>query len=47
MYGLRDEPCVVMAGLGQRVQSTIDPVALLTTIVKMVRETLKLSYSAM
>jgi signal transduction histidine kinase len=46
LYGLRDEPYVVMAGLGQRVQSTLDPAALLSTIVSTVRETLKLSYAA-
>jgi signal transduction histidine kinase len=46
LYGLRDEPYVVLAGLGQRLKSTLDPDAVLSTIVETVREALKLSYAA-
>ncbi len=46
MYGLRDEPYVVLAGLGQRLKTTLDPDAVLSTIVATVREALKLSYAA-
>ncbi|MFL5805896.1 MAG: GAF domain-containing sensor histidine kinase, partial [Roseiflexaceae bacterium] len=46
LYGLRDEPYVVLAGLGQRLQATLDPDAVLFTIVATVREALKLSYAA-
>jgi two-component system NarL family sensor kinase len=46
LYGLRDEPYVVLAGLGQRLQATLDPDAVLSTIVATVREALKLSYAA-
>ena len=46
LYGLRDDPYVVLAGLGQRLQATLDPDAVLSTIVETVREALKLSYVA-
>jgi signal transduction histidine kinase len=46
LYGLRDEPYVVLAGLGQRLKTTLDPDAVLSTIVATVREALKLSYAA-
>jgi hypothetical protein len=46
LYGLRDEPYVVLAGLGQRLQTTLDPAAVLSTIVATVKEALKLSYAA-
>lgn len=46
MYGLRDEPYLVLAGLGQRLQATLDPDVVLSTIVETVREALKLSYVA-
>jgi signal transduction histidine kinase len=46
LYGLRDEPYVVLARLGQRLKSTLDPDAVLSTIVATVREALKLSYAA-
>src|SRR3989454_11155762 len=46
LYGLRDEPYVVLAGLGQRLKTTLDPGAVLPTIVQTVREALKLSYAA-
>jgi signal transduction histidine kinase len=46
VYGLRDEPYVVLARLGQRLKTTLDPDAVLSTIVATVREALKLSYAA-
>jgi signal transduction histidine kinase len=46
LYGLRDEPYVVLAGLGQRLKTTLEPDAILSTIVETVREALKLSYAA-
>ena len=46
LYGLRDEPYVVLAGLGQRLKTTLVPDAVLSTIVATVREALKLSYAA-
>ena len=45
-YGLRDEPYVVLAGLGQRLKTTLDPDAVFTTIVETVKEALKLSFVA-
>ena len=46
LYGLRDEPYVVLASLGQRLKTTLDSDAVLSTIVATVREALKLSYAA-
>lgn len=46
LYGQRDEPYVILTGLGQRLKSTLDPDATLSTIVETVREALKLSYAA-
>lgn len=46
LYGLRDEPYMVLAGLGQRLKTSLDPDAVLSTIVTTVREALKLSYAA-
>jgi hypothetical protein len=46
LYGLRDEPYVVLAGLGQRLKTILDPDAVLSTIVTTAREALKLSYAA-
>jgi signal transduction histidine kinase len=46
LYGQRDEPYVVLTGLGQRVKTTLDPDAVLPAIVATVREALKLSYAA-
>ena len=46
LYGLRDEPYVVLAGLGQRLQATFAPDAVLSTIVETVKEALKLPYTA-
>ncbi|EFH88233.1 histidine kinase [Ktedonobacter racemifer] len=46
LYGLRDEPYVVLAGLGQRLETTLDSDAVLPTIVTTIKEALKLSYAA-
>jgi len=46
LYGQRDEPYVVLASLGQRLKTTLDPDAVLPTIVATVKEALKLSYAA-
>jgi signal transduction histidine kinase len=46
LYGLRDEPYRVLSSLGQRMQDTLDPDAVLTTIVETVKDALKLSYVA-
>jgi signal transduction histidine kinase len=46
LYGLRDEPYMVLSRLGQRLKTTLDPDAVLSTIVVTVREALKLSYAA-
>lgn len=46
LYGLRDEPYVVLAGLGQRLKATLDSEAVLPAIVSTIQEALKLSYAA-
>jgi signal transduction histidine kinase len=46
LYGERDEPYAVLARLGQRLEATLAPAAVLPTIVETVRETLKLPYVA-
>jgi signal transduction histidine kinase len=46
MYGERDEPYAVISRLGQRLEATIAPDAVLYTIVETVRESLKLPYVA-
>ncbi len=46
LYGERDEPYVVLARLGQRLEAATTPDALLPAIVETVRETLKLPYVA-
>ncbi len=46
LYGQRDEPYVVLAGLGQRLHTTLAPDEILPTIVTTLRETLKLSFVA-
>jgi signal transduction histidine kinase len=46
LYGQRDEPYVVLAGLGQRLKSTLEPDAVFSTIVESVKEALKLSFVA-
>jgi signal transduction histidine kinase len=46
MYGERDEPYAVISRLGQRLEATMAPDAVLPTIVQTVREALKLPYAA-
>ncbi len=46
LYGQRDEPYAVLSKLGQRLEATLAPEAVLSTIVQTVREALKLSYVA-
>ncbi len=46
LFGDRDEPYAVIARLGQRLESTLAPDAVLPTIVGTVREALKLPYAA-
>lgn len=45
MYGERDEPYAVLTRLGQRLQATIAPEAVLPTIVETVAQALKLPYA--
>ena len=46
MYGERDEPYAVLSRLGQRLEATLSPDAVLPTAVKTVKEALKLPYAA-
>jgi signal transduction histidine kinase len=46
MYGERDEPYAVLARLGQRLESTLAPSAVLPVIVETITEALKLPYAA-
>jgi signal transduction histidine kinase len=46
MYGQRDEPAVVLARLGQRLEATLAPEAVLPAIVETVAVALKLPYGA-
>jgi len=46
MYGERDDPSTVLARLGQRLEATLAPDAVLTTIVETVAYALKLPYAA-
>jgi signal transduction histidine kinase len=46
LYGARDEPYAVLADLGQRLEHTHDPDAVLPTIAETVRDALKLPYTA-
>ncbi len=46
MYGERDDPYVVLSRLGQRLEATLAPEAVLPTIVETVKESLKLPYAA-
>jgi signal transduction histidine kinase len=46
MYGDRDEPYTVLARLGQRLEATLDPDAVLPTVVETVATALKLPYAA-
>ncbi|MCI0397325.1 MAG: GAF domain-containing sensor histidine kinase [Chloroflexi bacterium] len=46
MYGERDDPYAVLSRLGQRLEATLAPEAVLPTIVETVQESLKLPYVA-
>ncbi|MCA1718135.1 MAG: histidine kinase, partial [Actinobacteria bacterium] len=46
MYGERDNPYMVISRLGERLESTLSPEAILPTIIQTVREALKLPYAA-
>jgi signal transduction histidine kinase len=46
MYGQRDEPYQVVSRLGQRLETTLAPEAVLPTIVETVTEALRLPYAA-
>ncbi|CAN5806595.1 hypothetical protein BH18ACT11_BH18ACT11_13470 [soil metagenome] len=46
MYGERDDPYAVISRLGERLESTLAPDAVLPTIVESVREALRLPYAA-
>jgi signal transduction histidine kinase len=46
MYGERDDPVTVLSHLGQRLEATIAPNALLPALVETITQTLKLPYAA-
>ncbi len=46
MYGERDEPYAVLSRLGQRLEGTLAPEGVLSTIVETVTQALKLPYAA-
>jgi signal transduction histidine kinase len=46
MYGERDEPYKVISRLGERLEGTLAPEAVLPTIIQTVREALRLPYAA-
>jgi len=46
MYGERDEPYAVLSRLGQRLEATLTPDAMLPTVARTVAEALKLPYVA-
>ena len=46
LYGDRDDPYAALARLGQRLEATLAPEAVMPTIVETVREALKLPYAA-
>jgi signal transduction histidine kinase len=46
MYGERDDPYAVISRLGQRLEATLEPRAMLPTIVETVAQALKLPYVA-
>src|SRR5215213_2489333 len=46
MYGHRDDPYEVLSGLGERLEATLAPDAVLPTIVESVAQALKLPYAA-
>lgn len=45
MYGHRDEPYAVLADLGRRLESTIDPDTVLPAVVRTVRDALRLPHA--
>ena len=47
LYGERDEPYAVISRMGQRLEATSAPAAVLQTIVETVRESLRLPYVAL
>jgi MFS family permease len=46
LYGERDDPSAVLARLGQRLEATLAPEAVLPTLVQTVQEALRLPYAA-
>jgi signal transduction histidine kinase len=46
IYGYRDDPYTVLSRLGRRLESTIAPEAVLTTIVETIAQALRLPYAA-
>ncbi|MBI3175338.1 MAG: hypothetical protein HYZ25_16570 [Chloroflexi bacterium] len=46
LYGERDEPAVVLARLGQRLESSLAPEALLATVVETAAQALNVSYAS-
>lgn len=46
MYGERDDPYVVLSRLGQRLEATLAPDAVLPTIVQTVKEALRIPFAA-
>lgn len=46
IYGERDDPYAALSRLGQRLEATLSPNAMLPTVVKTVAEALKLPYAA-
>jgi signal transduction histidine kinase len=46
MYGERDDPYAVLSRLGQRLEATLAPEAVLPTVVETVKESLRLPYTA-
>jgi GAF domain-containing protein len=47
LYGQRDEPYAVLSRLGQRLEATLAPEAVLPSVIETVREALKLPYAAL
>jgi hypothetical protein len=46
MYGRRDEPYAVLTELGRRLEATLSPDSVLSTIAASVREALRVPYAA-
>ena len=46
MYGERDDPVTVLSRLGERLEGTLAPDAVLPSLVETVAQTLKLPYVA-